>query len=256
MKRISTFAKRIKLYREQKELTLAELGVIADVPAQTLNRYELGQRVPKVDVAIEIAEKLNINPQWLQGYDVDEIPSLQDDTPPKSTVSLTTTGQRIGRAYDKATPPVQRTVEVALEPFMDNSTLEEEEDEIEDLQLYNQPVAAGSGVELLEGEYGYDIIRVLSNRYTRNIDFCLTITGNSMEPRFHDGDIILIKAQQDVDWGDIGIFILDGLGFVKRKMPDCLQSLNPDVADICPDNYNDIRCVGRVIGTLDPDWVV
>lgn len=28
------------------------------------------------------------------------------------------TAQQIGQAYDKATPPVQRTVEVALEPFM------------------------------------------------------------------------------------------------------------------------------------------
>ena len=33
---------------------------------------------------------------------------------------LTLDATRIGRAYEKATPPVQRTVEVALEPFMEN----------------------------------------------------------------------------------------------------------------------------------------
>ena len=43
------------------------------IPAQTLNRYELGQRVPKIDTAVKIAEAIGINPLWLQGYDVPEV---------------------------------------------------------------------------------------------------------------------------------------------------------------------------------------
>jgi transcriptional regulator with XRE-family HTH domain len=71
MKRSSDFSARLRDYRNTNGLTLAEMGAKTSVPAQTLNRYELGQRVPKVDTAIELAKALDVNPLWLQGYDVE-----------------------------------------------------------------------------------------------------------------------------------------------------------------------------------------
>ena len=70
MKQISSIASRIREYREREDLTLAEMAQRTGVPAQTLNRYELGKRAPKIDVAVQIAERLGVNPLWLQGYDV------------------------------------------------------------------------------------------------------------------------------------------------------------------------------------------
>lgn len=69
-KKISDFATRLKYYRTQKDLTLAEMESLTKVPNQTLSRYELNQRVPKYDVAVKIAESLGVNPLWLLGYDV------------------------------------------------------------------------------------------------------------------------------------------------------------------------------------------
>lgn len=74
MKRISDFATRLKEYRDAHDITLLELEKITGVPAQTLNRYELKQRVPKIDVANTIAEKLGVDALWLQGYDTQEAP--------------------------------------------------------------------------------------------------------------------------------------------------------------------------------------
>lgn len=70
MKHITPFANRLKEYRVKEGLTLIELESITGTPAQTLNRYELGQRVPKIDTAIDLAEKMKIHPLWLQGFDV------------------------------------------------------------------------------------------------------------------------------------------------------------------------------------------
>ncbi len=70
MKRVATIASRLKEYRGTNDLTLAEMSEKTGIPAQTLNRYELGQRAPKIDVAVDIAESLSVNPLWLQGYDV------------------------------------------------------------------------------------------------------------------------------------------------------------------------------------------
>ena len=83
MDRLSTFAKRLKMYREYKNITLSDLERITGIPAQTLNRYELAQRTPKIDIANIIAEKLGVSPLWLQGYDVsitgwDEEPASEE----------------------------------------------------------------------------------------------------------------------------------------------------------------------------------
>ena len=70
MMRISNVSQRLKEYRENHGLTLAELGEKCKIPAQTLNRYELEQREPKIDTAINIAVSLHISLLWSLGYAV------------------------------------------------------------------------------------------------------------------------------------------------------------------------------------------
>lgn len=70
VERVSNISKRLKEYREHFGLTQLDVSKKCGVPYQTLSRYELGQRVPKIDTAVEIAEALGVNPLWLQGYNV------------------------------------------------------------------------------------------------------------------------------------------------------------------------------------------
>ena len=93
MKQISSIASRIREYREREDLTLAEMAQRTGVPAQTLNRYELGKRAPKIDVAVQIAERLGVNPLWLQGYDVPVLTGVPDGFGP---VPETYTVPRVG----------------------------------------------------------------------------------------------------------------------------------------------------------------
>lgn len=82
MERISDVSRRLKEYRDKFGVTLADISAKCNIPAQTLNRYELGQRTPKIDTAVEIAESLKINPLWLQGYDVPMIDALPNNAIP------------------------------------------------------------------------------------------------------------------------------------------------------------------------------
>lgn len=80
MKCTATFGERLREYRTiYNNYTFADLERMTSIPAQTLNRYELGQRVPKVNSAGEIARLLNVDALWLQGYDV---PFAPYDTSP------------------------------------------------------------------------------------------------------------------------------------------------------------------------------
>jgi transcriptional regulator with XRE-family HTH domain len=76
MNRVSTFAERLKEYMKMhNDMSYAMLAKITGENPQTLNRYVLGKRSPKIDSVISIATKLGVSPMWLQGYDEPMIPN-------------------------------------------------------------------------------------------------------------------------------------------------------------------------------------
>lgn len=115
-----------------------------------------------------------------------------------------------------------------------------------------QAASMGHGVYL--GPEAFEEIRVKKNGLTGRATFAVPVEGDSMEPKYHDGDVLLIDSNADVDVGEIGLFTLDGNGYVKKRGFVDLISLNPDYDPIPLDDT--IRCNGRVIGTLNPDWII
>ena len=74
-----------------------------------------------------------------------------------------------------------------------------------------------------------------------------------MLPRFKDKEWVLVRSQPDVEIGEIGIFIIDGNGYIKERAADRLVSINPEYDDIYFKENQDIKCKGLVIGTLESD---
>lgn len=64
---LSLFSQRLKDLRSEGNYTLEEFSKILDLPAQTINRYELDQRTPKIDTVDQIANKLNVSSDYLLG---------------------------------------------------------------------------------------------------------------------------------------------------------------------------------------------
>ena len=116
------------------------------------------------------------------------------------------------------------------------------------IMLYDLPVSAGPGVYLDDATA--DTISVPDNEKTQVADFALRISGNSMEPKYHDGDILLVENSDSVEIGELGIFILDGNGYFKKFGGDTLISLNPEYGDIILREYAEAVCCGRVVGKL------
>ncbi len=114
--------------------------------------------------------------------------------------------------------------------------------------LYNLPVSAGPGVYL--DDTAAEEISIPDNEKTASADFALRISGNSMEPKYHDGDVVLVEAADAVEVGELGIFILDGNGYFKKFGGDTLISLNPEFANILLRDYAETVCCGRVVGKL------
>ena len=74
-----------------------------------------------------------------------------------------------------------------------------------------------------------------------------------MEPDFHDGDIVLVKGKPKIEIGQIGIFVVNGFGYIKELGKNRLISLNDDYDDIKLTENDSVWCMGEVIGTLEED---
>lgn len=116
------------------------------------------------------------------------------------------------------------------------------------ISLYDLPVSAGTGVYLTDTQSVE--ITIPDNPDTSAADFALRIKGNSMEPKYRDGDVILIEECDSVEYGELGVFILDGDGYFKKFGGDRLISLNTAYEPILLKNFEEITCCGRVVGKL------
>lgn len=116
------------------------------------------------------------------------------------------------------------------------------------ISLFDLPVSAGTGVYLTDMQ-SVEIV-IPDNPDTSDADFALRIKGNSMEPKYRDGDVLLVEECDAVEYGELGIFILDGDGYFKKFGGDRLISLNPDYEPILLKNFEEIVCCGRVVGKL------
>lgn len=115
-----------------------------------------------------------------------------------------------------------------------------------------QPASAGTGIYL--GPDEFETIYVQENPLTRKASFGVPVSGDSMEPDYHDGDVLLVERADDIKIGEVGVFTIDGDGYVKQRGDGELISLNPAYDPIQMSER--IRCNGRVIGILKPAWIV
>lgn len=115
-------------------------------------------------------------------------------------------------------------------------------------------VRAGYPVEAVENILDYEEI---SEEMSRCGDhFALRVNGDSMEPKFSDGDVVIVRKQEDVDNGDIAIMLVNGDEATIKKVQkfegginlipsnpayDVLTYSNKDIAQL------PVLCIGKVV---------
>jgi len=117
--------------------------------------------------------------------------------------------------------------------------------------LYS-PAAGVNG--LVSGE-DYEDIQLPPNA-PNGADYCLTVSGDSMEPYISDGDLIYVKEDEPLQPFDVGVFCVDGSTYVKQYCPSIdgsvyLLSANPKREDanitITRDSTSSLLCFGKVL---------
>lgn len=114
---------------------------------------------------------------------------------------------------------------------------------------FHQPMSAGFGTEAGD-DSAEDFMLV--KQPPRGTSYVAPISGDSMEPTFHDGDKLFIQACTNIELGQIGVFFMDGKQWVKELGDGVLISHNPKYPPI--PMTEDIRCQGLVLGICDDSY--
>ena len=235
----------LKALRKEKGLTIAESAERFGVAPRTYSSYEAGEREPNISLINQFADFYGVTTDYLLG---------REPAPdPFGDVDLSTADEReVFEKYMSLPEHIRAVLLDVLIQLADAARARRE--------LANRPVimtikrhinkaAAGSGYDLADHDQ-WERIRVLQTDEAERADFAVEVDGDSMLPEYHDGDLALIVLADDVEVGQVGLFMQNGKGYIKQKGERYLISINPDYPNIYPED-GEIVCRGRVIGIAE-----
>lgn len=75
------------------------------------------------------------------------------------------------------------------------------------------PASAGTGAFL--EEENFELISFPASAVPQKADFGVRVSGDSMEPVYHDGQIVWVQRCASLSPGEVGLFLYDGDGYIK-----------------------------------------
>lgn len=207
--------------------------------------------IPKYEILNSIAKYFNVSVGTLFDGKENCSPTekLSADEQELIEIYSNLSSENKARIRERAIVLAELEKPIANEP----SVIEEpEEQETIFIEFATLKASAGTGEQLID-DPERDFIEVVKNDTTLQAKFAIQIHGDSMEPEYQNGDIVLVKAQPQINIGQIGIFTVNDMGYIKKLGTDRLISINPEYDDIYFEENQDIRCKGLVIGVLEDD---
>lgn len=211
---------RLSMERKRRGLTLEALRELlqnhgVEIQIQGLNKWEKGLTVPNAYQFIALCRILGI----------------EDCMVGMESVLLNDTGLRKLDEYKmdliasgRYRPVQKRRRETYIE--MPVSTL---------------AVSAGTGEILDEGQF--EMIRFPKSAVPVGADFGVRVNGDSMEPVYHDGQIVWIEKTDSLRPGEVGVFVCNGEGYLK-------------VYDLCEPSEEDLEDYTDSYGMLHPQVIL
>lgn len=239
----------LRRYRKQAGFSQTELSRTLGVSCSVVSNWENGIARPDLDHVRTLCHLLNMPAAEFLSVRLEAELSAQEHTLIRDYRAIAAPQQRLARALIHTMAAESAAVEPAAAPAPALHTLPRP---VIHLPLLELGASAGPGV-YLDAEVGSTDCPVAASPMAEEADALIRVSGNSMEPRFYDGDLLYVKYEQSLSFGQIGIFVADGEGLVKRYERDGLHSFNPAYATRTFRDFNDVRLIGRVLGVVSPD---
>nr|DAJ00207.1 MAG TPA: Repressor protein CI [Caudoviricetes sp.] len=241
----------LKAARKKSGKTQKEVAEGIGIGQGTYKNYETGAREPNGETLVAIANYFDVSTDYLLGRPTAQPPTdaLERLFTEKSFSALE---EELLRKYmelpHEARQAVVRFINDATAKALQrkNGTAPQK---LLVMKRSLHKVSAGTGYDLNDSD-AWETVTVKDTDDSRKADFLLEIEGDSMETTFHDGETVCVQQTPCVEVGEIGVFWVDGCGYIKELGNGCLISHNSSY-DPIPLQGTENRCIGRVLGTAD-----
>lgn len=231
---------RIREIRESRNLTQKELAaMLGDSRPSLICNYENGTSRPDVERIIKLCKALGVSADELLGIKIDGQRLTSDEW---------TRTTKIRRLDEHGKLVVDYLIDEEYARVLANSR-KKKRPHLMFIDSYAYPVSAGTGSYV--ATEAPEQILVPECDEAEEADYVLTITGDSMEPAFSDGDKVYVVQQPAVEIGEIGIFMINDEAFIKKLGKGQLISLNEKYKPIPLRQDDSIYCCGKVIGIVE-----
>ena len=232
---MKAFGEKIKEARLAQNLNQEELAERIGSKYRSVSTWENGTAKPDYATLIRLCEVLKTSPNHLLGFDLSvDTPSIEE--------------WAILHKYRDIDEIGKEAVSAVLDAEY-RRVAKPKKARLLRLDFYNYPASAGTG-NFLETERPDEIL-VKECSEAEDADYVIPISGDSMEPTYHDGDKVFVEKCDSVEIGEIGIFIVNGEAYIKELGNKCLISHNEAYKPIKLGSSDSIYCCGRVLGVVE-----
>ncbi len=228
---------KIKERRIALKLNRAQLAKMIGVTPSAIANYENGVSAPKMELMPRLFQALKCDANYLFMDNEDTLNTFAPEE--RDLIDQFRTLDEFGKSVviQSLEHEYQRCHSPIRVPMID-------------LPFFQFAPSAGTGVYVPD-EVEMSYVSVPKTRQTNSADYVLQVNGKSMEPEYPDGSCVLVKKQEAVNIGEIGIFVIDGESYIKEYRRNSLHSLNPEFGEIYFDENQFIQCMGKVVGKLN-----
>lgn len=226
------------------------------IPSTTLRNYETGVREPGHTFLKQISEFFNVSVDYLLGLtdEKEVLNSFRLKTSEYEHIekyrNLDNHGKDIvNMILDKETKRIEKFGKLGENNIITLAEYEASKAPTYLIPYFDGCVSAGNGIYQLN-DTGSIMMNLWATELTKQADFIIRVSGASMEPDYHDGDKVLVNRKINVEVGEIGIFVKNGEAFIKEMGNGELISRNPEYPNISVHDFDNVVCMGKVIGIL------
>ena len=232
-----SYAEIIRTYRKEKGMNQEELGARVSVRKNAVGAWESGRSRPDLSSVPVICETLGLSLEEFFG--VPDMKKKREDVP-----------EDFAEKYRNLTEYHRQIILRQMDTLLDmQKPVGRTQRKL--IRLYSNDLSACAGSSFTIGETNGEEVWIEENSLTVQADELIRVSGNSMEPKFHDGDQVLVRHCTSLRPGEIGIFTNGDAGYIKEYQYDGLHSLNPAYQTMVFNEEDDVRCIGKVLGIAD-----
>lgn len=266
---IHIVCQRIRYFRQKKGLEQKALAKELGIICNAVSNWENGRSRPDITCLPKICQILGISLEELFDVTLPNAPAPSNVKPVDTQTAQTKPS--IQMAVQKQYPNENFVVETYrrlnkqhrsfVESMLTRLVDAEEDavyDSITETTLITDALCAGfSTGEELEGK-GEPML-LYDKMVDPNTDCIFPVNGDSMEPEYHSGDLVMVEKLHDtseLDYGEVGAFSIGNKLYIKVRSKKGLKSLNKNYPLIKVYGDETVRIIGRVLGILDPKAII